>query len=191
MLSYLFSVTYTDGTVFQQHYEDVSSVDATRSSFFDVLYGHTGNPFTAIALFTLTGKGKSYSVDLTDGSFTINGEHITVDQGEPVTVTNRKLIFFRVTDYERTSPAVYINPKKSESLPTGELQVTSLLGEKHLYPKTAEIEQKQQVNEETGEERTVYTVWPKPDISTTRYRFGYEGTNAKTQKNYTQVITIL
>lgn len=67
MLKYLFTATYNDGSTYIQTQEDKSILEPEkRSSFFDVDHER-------LVSFTLTGEGHTYSVNLHDGHFEVDG----------------------------------------------------------------------------------------------------------------------
>lgn len=88
MLKYLFTAEFIDGSVIQQTQADVSSLDPKRSAFFDVL---EKEKTVALKKFTLSAEN-SYSVDLTDGHFEVNGLPFRLHE-EPL--NDLKIIFFR------------------------------------------------------------------------------------------------
>ena len=86
MLRYLFTAEMRDGTVVRQGPEDRSEKHPGGSAYADV------DP-SAVRRFTLTGEGRSLTVDLDDGSFIYDG-------GLPIytfsgAVTDRAVIYFR------------------------------------------------------------------------------------------------
>lgn len=66
-LKYLFEAFFRDGSMIAQTPEDVSSIDSTKSAFFDVL-----NRSDDLICFGLVGNGHTYAVDLVDGHFEID-----------------------------------------------------------------------------------------------------------------------
>jgi len=88
MLRYLFEALYNDGTSLRQSQDDVSSVDPTRSAFFDVDH-------SKLLHFRLVRQESPvcfYAVDLRDGWFFVNGLPFRMHE---YPVTNIRLIFFR------------------------------------------------------------------------------------------------
>lgn len=87
-LKYLFTATFTDGSVIKQTKEDVSKVDPKRSAFYDVL-----NSKKEIRSFTLRRLFDNWSVDLKTGMFTHNGFKFQLE--ENLKPGKRTLEFFR------------------------------------------------------------------------------------------------
>lgn len=98
-LKYLFTVTYNDGTIYQQNAEDRSLKEPEkRSCYFDLDQDN-------IASFVLKGNGHEYGVYLKDGHFTVDGLPFLMSEGHWHTDTegkrqllplqNLKLVFFR------------------------------------------------------------------------------------------------
>lgn len=86
MLKYLFTVTYKDGSTYEQNSEDRSITEPEkRSCFFDV---HQDD----VATFTLKGDGHSYTVDLRDGHFEVDGVPFAMHEEK---LSNFRLVFFR------------------------------------------------------------------------------------------------
>lgn len=93
-LAYLFECHFSDGTAIVQTPEDISSIDPTRSEFFDVLQRTED-----IESFGIYNNENTYAVDLRDGHFEINGIPFEVhgDDELPVDINQCKLrlIYFR------------------------------------------------------------------------------------------------
>lgn len=85
MLKYKFSALYSDGTTFMQGDDDVSATDPKRSAFYDI-------DQSRLEAFALAGEGHTYAVDLTDGTFGIDGVPFRMHEGP---LSNIRLIFFR------------------------------------------------------------------------------------------------
>lgn len=89
MLKYLFTVTYRDGTTYNQNKEDRSITEPDkRSCFFDVRQED-------VKTFTLSGNGHTYSVDMDDGHFTIDGVQVELNPENKPPLGNLRLIFWR------------------------------------------------------------------------------------------------
>ena len=91
-MKYLFTVEYTDGTVYKQNKQDISEKDPKRSCFYDVEHSKK-----KIKRFILSRLWHKYSVDLTDGHFEIDGTVFDVE-GEtvrPINQADYRLIYFR------------------------------------------------------------------------------------------------
>lgn len=69
-LDYLFIAEAENGTVISQTPDDVSRLDPTKSSFYDVLQN------LPLKKFTLVGKGHLLTVDFTDGHIEIDGRSV-------------------------------------------------------------------------------------------------------------------
>ncbi len=67
-MKYLFSVYFSDDTTLHQTPEDVSGVDPLRSAFFDV-----ARRISEVVTFQLHNNQHSYTVDLRDGHFEVDG----------------------------------------------------------------------------------------------------------------------
>src|SRR4051812_41703280 len=75
-LAYLFECHFTDGSIIFQTQEDVSTVDPTRSAFYDVV-----QKLDAVEVFGLVNDQNTYAVDLRDGHFELNGVPFEVHSG--------------------------------------------------------------------------------------------------------------
>lgn len=85
-LKYLFTVVYKDGTRFSQNKEDVSSVDPSRSAYFDVRQEDVKR------FFLDDGNGNGGEVDLATGFLSGTG---TPGFTEDIGPKPYKLIFWR------------------------------------------------------------------------------------------------
>lgn len=86
MMKYLFTVKYKDGSFYHQNAEDRSATEPDkRSCFFDVKQDE-------VATFTLEGEGHTYSVNLIDGHFEVNGVPFAMHEEA---LSGFRLIFFR------------------------------------------------------------------------------------------------
>lgn len=67
-MKYLFTAIYSDGTIFPQTHEDISSINPLKSAYYDINH-------EKLVQFKLTCTEKKYEylVDLRDGHFEING----------------------------------------------------------------------------------------------------------------------
>lgn len=178
MLKYLFTVTYKDGTQFEQTQEDKSSVDPQRSAFFDV-------KMDEVKEFKLTGDNKEYSVNLESGEFNVNGQLIIPNPTEYAQPETRKLIFFRVGQAQVIYPARFFGAAKARSSETGELIITDSKGEEHTFPPEAIVHQvKEEYTDDNGETtpQTVLEVFPHEPKDWTFYDIGYEGFDDKGNK---------
>jgi hypothetical protein len=88
-LKYLFTATFKDGTVIEQTPDDRSVVDEKRSRFYDVLEEAKKQQLVS---FTLCGEGHTYTVDLTDGHFEVDGVSFRMIEGE---LPEYRIVFFR------------------------------------------------------------------------------------------------
>jgi len=91
-LAYLFECHFKDGTFIQQTQEDVSSVDPTKSAFYDVL-----QRIDDVLVFGIVNGSHVYVVDLRDGHFIIDDVPFEVNTGKelPTTDCEYRLIYFR------------------------------------------------------------------------------------------------
>ena len=72
-MKYLFECHFNDGTVLQQTEADVSTIDPTRSAFYDVMQRKDD-----VIVFGVYNDVNTYAVDLRDGSFLINNAKFTI-----------------------------------------------------------------------------------------------------------------
>lgn len=105
-LKYLFTVLYSDGSVFQQPTDDISVVDAKRSAFTDAAHriengrfilderGQLVSRIQDIHRFLLEDGATSYMVDLITGHFEVNCVPFRIHEIE-IEYSNRRLIFVR------------------------------------------------------------------------------------------------
>ncbi len=91
MLKYLFKADFEDGSSILQTQDDVSSVDPTRSAFFDVLTHES-----KLTEFHLVNEDRSVSASLTlvTGEFSLNGARFYLDHAGIPDGTYR-LVYFR------------------------------------------------------------------------------------------------
>lgn len=87
MLKYLFTVEYTDGSVFKQTKDDLSLLDPKRSAFYDVLHSKKD-----IHKFSIGRLFDKWTVDLKTGIFTHNGYKLQLEENP---TGRRTLEFFR------------------------------------------------------------------------------------------------
>jgi hypothetical protein len=85
-LKYKFYAAYNDGSLFIQNDEDVSVNDPARSAFSDVEQER-------LEAFALVGEDHIYAVDLTNGTFVIDG--VPFRMHEEQNLRGFRLIFFR------------------------------------------------------------------------------------------------
>ena len=70
-LKYLFTATFSDGRVLEQTLEDLSVLDPEkRNTYYDLLHYAKESE---VVRFSITGNGHTYTVDLTDGHFEVDG----------------------------------------------------------------------------------------------------------------------
>jgi hypothetical protein len=67
-LKYLYRVVYNDKSIYDQNIDDVSVIDKTKSCYADI-------KLNDIHYFTLSDGIHSYTLDLSDGGFSINGSN--------------------------------------------------------------------------------------------------------------------
>jgi hypothetical protein len=89
---YLFEAHLSDGTLIQQTPEDISTTDPTRSSFYDVQ-----QRIDDVEFFGIYNEHNTYTVDLSDGHFEVNGEPFNAGDPQVQLPTDAKfrLIYFR------------------------------------------------------------------------------------------------
>lgn len=88
MLKYFFTVQFKDGSTYEQRTDDVSLIDGSRSSFYDVQQ-HTSSPH----LFVLRDENNAFGVNLENGVFAVNGVSFKLYDGE--ITSPLRLIYFR------------------------------------------------------------------------------------------------
>ncbi len=104
MLKYLFRCQFNDGEIFYQNLEDTSTLEEGKSSFFDLLEKEKQSP---IKEFYLYEKDINYySVNLKNGSFTINGISFFIH--EQTTDLSKKLSNFRLIYFRRVTQSLNI-----------------------------------------------------------------------------------
>lgn len=91
-LAYLFECHFTDETVLFQTQDDVSTLDPTKSAFYDAL-----QRADEIAVFGIVNDEHTYAVDLRDGHFEIDGIPFVVHSGDelPTTDCTYRIVYFR------------------------------------------------------------------------------------------------
>jgi len=99
VLKYLFKAEFEDGTCILQNEGDQSTIDASRSSFYDVLKEQEKGK--KLVKFTLQGNGHACAVDLTDGHFEANG--VAFFLHEKVEMEEFRIMYFRVRDNHFTN----------------------------------------------------------------------------------------
>jgi len=85
-LKYLYRATYNDGTVYDQNVDDISVSDKTKSCYNDL-------KLDQLHYFTLSNGMHSYTLDLVDGGFSVNGSDKIYMNETPI--HNIKLMHFR------------------------------------------------------------------------------------------------
>jgi hypothetical protein len=90
MLKYLFTAHYNDGASIVQNQQDRSMQRDDKNAFFDVKYEPL-YPLETLSSFELRGSGHTYTVDLRDGRFLVDGKEVS----PPDTLGRRELIYFR------------------------------------------------------------------------------------------------
>ena len=95
-LRYLFLALYKDNSTLVQTAEDVSAVDPTKSAYADVRHED-------LIAFMLVGKGQSYGVNLTDGTFIIGEAPPVRFHPSDARLVNIKLVYYRLADNDITT----------------------------------------------------------------------------------------
>src|ERR1035437_3521370 len=103
-LKYLYRVVYKDGTLYDQNVKDTSVNHSNKSCWSDITLDD-------IRYFTLSDGIHSYTLDLKDGGFSINGSAKFYLHDEPL--TDIKIIHFRrvtmsIVDDHRSMDVLYI-----------------------------------------------------------------------------------
>lgn len=99
MLDYTFLAELYDGTLIEQHPDDVSKLrPLDKSAFYDVVMQED-----KLKRFSLVGKGHILTVDLTDG-------HIELDGNKLYTQLPPKKSKLRVIYFRRTQQRLVMNP---------------------------------------------------------------------------------
>lgn len=90
-LKYLFIAEYEDGSTHEQTPEDKSKIEPDkRSEYFDVL--QSGKK---VIRFSLVGDGNRLTVDLLDGTFTLNGVRFLAESIKLPIKPEFELLFYR------------------------------------------------------------------------------------------------
>lgn len=89
-LKYLFRCYFRDGSKVYQTLEDISSSDPKKSAYFDVV-----QRLNEVETFTITDGRTSATVDLCDGSFTVNGAKFFTEYRGVPRGTSLELVYFR------------------------------------------------------------------------------------------------
>lgn len=105
-LKYKFVAIYNDGTIFTQPDNDISLVNPTKSSFYDIDHSKL-IAFALVKEESENSNHKEFLVDLRDGHFEINGvslndvkfnkddEIYCFNESVETSSLNRRLIYFR------------------------------------------------------------------------------------------------
>lgn len=88
-LKYLFTVEYKDGSTYKQNEQDVSFQDSSRSCFYDV-----AQRLDEVIKFSISGENNTFLVDMSDGSFEVNGTSFYMHDRD-LTLRDARLIFYR------------------------------------------------------------------------------------------------
>lgn len=89
-LDYLFIAETFSGQLIKQTPDDISSIDPTKSAFYDVIQS------LPLKSFSLVGRGQIFKVDLVDGHMEINGNPIPSDK-QPHEGSTITPIYYRET----------------------------------------------------------------------------------------------
>ena len=85
-LKYLYTVVYDDGSTYTQNKDDISIKDPSKSCYSDLRLDD-------IATFTLTNGFHTYSINMIDGGFSIDGSVPFYMNTEPL--KDYQLVYFR------------------------------------------------------------------------------------------------
>lgn len=92
-LKYLFQATYKDGTIYKQNLEDKSITEPeTRSCFYDV-------NIDEVQTFFLFNDDHTYSVNLEDGHFEVDGVPFFMHEAHVKELENGRKIFMELKDF--------------------------------------------------------------------------------------------
>ena len=94
-LKYLFTVKYSDGSIFEQNPEDVSQIDPQKSAFYDVL--ESGKQ---VEIFSLSDGVNTYSINLKNAKFYLNNKAFIFPDKLPQRGDVMELVFFRRHTHE-------------------------------------------------------------------------------------------
>ena len=90
-LKYYFECHFDDGSIHFQSLDDVSLIDPTKSSYYDVLQSNK-----KIVMFGFMDDDHTYAVDLIDGHFEIDGIAFKLhDEKDFPSDMEYKLVYFR------------------------------------------------------------------------------------------------
>jgi len=88
-LEYLFVCHFNDNSCIRQTQDNVSSIDPSKSAYFDV-----AQRITEVSKFQLYNGKMSYTVKMQSGEFIVNGTRLFLDD-DSADITQRELIYFR------------------------------------------------------------------------------------------------
>lgn len=109
---YLFEATYKDGIVYSQGADDTSLFVTGKNAFYDILY-EPHKPIEELVEFSLKGDGHTYSVNLRDGHFEIDGVAIQVGDDMPL---DHDKCEFRLIYFKRHTHHMNLNFVEKEHL---------------------------------------------------------------------------
>ena len=98
-LKYLYRVVYKDKTLYDQNINDVSTQLSSKSCFYDL-------KLKDIHFFTLSDGIHSYTLDLSDGGFSINGSpklYLTTLQLHEFELIHYRKVTTQLTDDQETT----------------------------------------------------------------------------------------
>ena len=113
----MFHCSFKDGSSYAENSEDKSIKDDTKSCFYDI-------DVEEVSRFNLSGEGHTYTIDLNDGHFEIDG--LRFQMHEEIDLKDFRLIFFRrhthsfSTDYEELAHDIVFRFGWQANTPEGE-----------------------------------------------------------------------
>lgn len=94
-LKYLFEVEFTDGEIYKQTPKDLSTLDPSKSEYYDILQ-RVEKDKKVILRFSLVGDGNRVTVDLKRGIFYVNKLPVLLESEQlPGMPEKFELIFYR------------------------------------------------------------------------------------------------
>lgn len=201
-LKYLFEATYKDGSVYKQNKEDLSIKFPPikdekgewqgKNSFTDIKEDIENMKLAKFSLVENTKVfPKKFSVDLIDGHFEIDGNPFLIDQDleVPYYLYSLKLIYKRISNVHKNTPAIYRNPlrivKEGSSI-----EVTNSKGEVHTYREIEKMWKEEKKERVEGKEELVKYLYlvPVPPLLSVCFMLGWQTLIGG--KNYQQKIIV-
>lgn len=98
-LKYLFAALFEDGSEIKQPPDDISLLNPSKSSFFDVL---EQTKTALISLFGLYNEENAYMINLSNGEFDVNGAKFFLHDTD-LKISNLRIVYFRKNNKQFSS----------------------------------------------------------------------------------------